>query len=232
MKAFGRRLTNNWTHTPHPRAPRQDKCGREVASNPMGSREMTRVARALKPEAVVRRSDPLFRRSYEEAKHVEEFLAHQTTVSVSSNASPGQRHPICVSLPSQVWRHQGKLLVAVRPKTQQTCFVYQCRQPVLEGWQSHHGMNWQTCPHAEEKSEVQCGQLLKCGLLASIQLIALPTSKATRLDLQVFLSCFAGNSTCFFLCPCALVWFWRRRSSLLNDTACCLECVWTMTTVK
>ena len=68
---------------------------------PSGIEEMTRAARALKPEAVVRRGDPLFLHSYWEARvraGVSGAL-NEATVSVSSNAPPGQRHPISVSLP-------------------------------------------------------------------------------------------------------------------------------------
>ena len=54
-----RRWTNNWPHTLTSTCTMaRPKCGIEVASNPMGSR-MTRAARALKPEAVVWRGDPL-----------------------------------------------------------------------------------------------------------------------------------------------------------------------------
>ena len=49
--------TNNWPHTP--RAPRQDPSVDRGGVETSGIEEMTRAARALKPEAVVWRGDPL-----------------------------------------------------------------------------------------------------------------------------------------------------------------------------
>ena len=81
---------------------------------------MTRAARALKPEAVVWRGDPLLPacptrgeglgHSHWEAR-VRAGVSGATTSALPTHPL-GQRHPICVSPLVHVWRHQGKLLVA------------------------------------------------------------------------------------------------------------------------
>ena len=77
---------------------------------PSGIEEMTRAARVLKPEAVVK----VLGIPSGQTEYVREFLEHKTRQQqVLFQRIPWVNDtPICVSPPLHVWCHKGELLVA------------------------------------------------------------------------------------------------------------------------